>query len=320
MRRFLLCSCLLFVLMGLTFLPLTIDFLHDKEEIESTKQLQLTTPSTVDAKADVEAIQLEITYDTNETTPNIPVLMYHILLKNRNDVISIDPLRFKEHMSSIKQAGYSTITDYELADHLKNNTRLPKKPILITFDDGYKSVYTEAFPILEELGMKATINVIASRIYENVNTLHPDEYEKITWPEARLMQGTMIIQSHTLDSHHKKRNEQNELQGVITGRMANESGVETQRDFERRVLDDLLLSKNIIEEKMGYDVVSLAYPYGEYSIDTIQLAQMAGYEMAFTVKSGLVNRTTDAHFELDRITANGAYSGDQLIAVIEAAQ
>lgn len=248
---------------------------------------------------------------------DIPVLMYHILLDGQNDSISVDPERFKEQMMAIKAAGYTTITDFELLEHLENGSPLPNNPILITFDDGYKSNYTEAFPVLKELDMKATIYVIASRIFESPSKLYPDEYEKITWVEARSMQGTMTIQGHTWDSHYKELNERQELKGVISGPMDLGSEIETQSDYERRVVEDFLLSKETIEEKMGYDVVSLAYPYGEYSADTIRLAQQAGYKMAFTVESGLVNRDTAKHFEMKRITANGAFTGEELLAVIE---
>ncbi len=245
--------------------------------------------------------------------------MYHILLEGRNDSVSVDPERFKEQMSAIQAAGFNTITDYELADHLENNSPLPDNPILITFDDGYKSTYTEAFPVLKELGMKATINVITSRIFETPSELYPDEYEKITWPEARLMQELVTIQGHTWDAHHKQMNYRNEYEGVIAARSAYGVETESQADFENRVLQDFIRSKKTIEEKMGYDVVSLAYPYGHYSDDTIHLAQQAGYKMAFTVNSGLVNGDTASMFELNRITANGAYSGEELLAVIDAA-
>src|SRR5689334_15319048 len=71
----------------------------------------------------------------------IPVLMYHILIEGRNDGLSVDPMRFKEQMTALKEAGYNTITVFELDDYLKNGTLLPTKPILITFDDGYISNY-----------------------------------------------------------------------------------------------------------------------------------------------------------------------------------
>lgn len=319
MRKYKIAGFLVIVSVLCLLLSIHINTANHIEETAPTKQVPEDVISDEIIKVSPEVIS-EMNFGTTGTTPYIPVLMYHILLEDQNNSISVDPLRFKEQMSAIKEAGYSTITDYELANHLKDNTKLPEKPILITFDDGYKSVFTEAFPILKDLDMKATVYVIASRTFETPSTLHPEEYEKFTWPEARLMQGTVMVQAHTWDSHYKKNDEHNELRGVLTGRMSIESGLETQEEFEKRVFADLLLSKKTIEEKMGYDVITLAYPYGDYSTDTIRLAQVAGYKMAFTVESGLVNRETDEHFELDRITADGAFSGEQLLAKIESSR
>src|SRR5690606_30612784 len=125
----------------------------------------------------------------------IPVLMYHILLPGRNDSISVDPARFKEQMLALASAGYNTITEAELLDYLEQKAALPEKPILITFDDGYLSNYTEAFPILKELNMKASIYVVASRIFEDSGSI-AGEYPKISWKQAREMKGTISIQSH----------------------------------------------------------------------------------------------------------------------------
>ena len=245
----------------------------------------------------------------------IPVLMYHILIPGRNDSISIDPLRFEEQMLALKSFGYTTITENELLSHLEQNTALPKKPVLITFDDGYLSNYTEAFPILKELDMKASIYVVASRIFED-SGFTAGEYQKISWQQAREMAGTISIQSHTWDAHSKKTNFQGNNRGLITGRMLLDTELETQQEFEDRVYADFVASKKAIEENVGTQATAISYPYGDYSADTTRLAEKAGYKMAFTVNSG-VNSQSSLPFELKRITANGEYSGEKLIEVIE---
>ena len=245
----------------------------------------------------------------------IPVLMYHILIEGQNDSISVDPDRFREHMLALKTSGYHTITDYDLIHFLEKGSSLPENPILITFDDGYKSNYTEAYPILKELGMKATIYVITSRVFEE-ETILDGELEKITWNDAREMEGTVLIQSHTWDSHKSLMNDAGEKRGMIASRTYLNGKLETQKEYEDRVFDDFVKSRKEIEEKMGYEAISIAYPYGDYSQDTVRLAQKAGYQMGFAVKDGIVN-IGDQLFELDRITGNGAYSGEELIEVIE---
>ncbi|QPC48445.1 polysaccharide deacetylase family protein [Mangrovibacillus cuniculi] len=252
-----------------------------------------------------------------ETDPiDIPVLMYHILLEGQNDTISVDPDRFKEHMEAIKEAGYTTITDYDLVAHLKEHKPLPKNPILITFDDGYISNYTEAYPVLKELNMKATVYVIASRIFDQPQ-IYNGELEKFTWANAKEMEGTILIQGHTYDSHFKGESPNGKQRGMIASRVNLNGQLETQKQFEERVYKDFVKSKELIEDKMGYNVVGLTYPYGDYSETTIKMAKKAGYEVAYTVKSGVVNKLNSLPYELNRITADGSFTPEKLLKVIE---
>ena len=245
----------------------------------------------------------------------VPVLMYHTLVSGRNDSISIDPAQFKEQMLALKSAGYTSITENDLLAHLEQGAALPKNPVLITFDDGYISTYTEAFPVLKKLEMKASIYVITSRIFET-HGFTAGEYEKISWQQAREMTGTMSIQSHTWDSHLKLKNFQGQKRGLIASRLQLAKGLETQEAFEERVYADFAASKNAIEKNTGAEVTALSYPYGDYTADTIRLAEKAGFKMAFTVRDG-VNRQSSSPFELMRITVSGEYSGKELIETIE---
>lgn len=67
---------------------------------------------------------------------------------------------------------------------------------------------------------------------------------------------------------------------------------------------------------MGYPNISIAYPYGEYSDGTLEIAKKAGYSIGFTVKKGSVNKY-DNTLMLNRITASGSYTGKKLLEVIE---
>ena len=292
MKKFGVVLCILF-LIGICFC--FYSFQADKSSAIQNNQV-------IEVSNDISAVE-------------IPVLMYHILLPGRNDTISVDPVRFKEQMLALKSAGYTCITEDDLLNHYEQNAPLPNKPILITFDDGYISNYTEAFPILKELEMKASVYVIASRIFEN-DGFTAGEYEKISWQQAREMAGTISIQSHTWDSHTKQMNFKGQNRGLIASRIHMDGKLETQKEFEDRIYTDFVASKNAIEKNLGTEVAAISYPYGDYSEDTIRLAKKAGYKLAFTVSSG-VNSQSLTPYELKRITADGAYSGKKLLEVIE---
>ncbi|AQQ55129.1 hypothetical protein B0X71_13735 [Planococcus lenghuensis] len=246
----------------------------------------------------------------------VPVLMYHHIAENGASGSIISPARFREHMQMIHAEGYTTITDNQLYENLKNGAPLPLKPILITFDDGYQSNFTYAYPTLKELGMKASIHLITSRVTDGTPS-YTNEIPKMSWAEAQQSGDVFSFQGHTEDSHFKGVTANGTTRGVITGRIIKADGqLETQAEFEERLLRDLTVSKQTIEERLGQQVITLAYPFGDYSADTIRIAQKAGYKMAFTVKQGKVESTTADLFRLNRITGNGQLTADQLRQVI----
>lgn len=235
---------------GRTLIPLS--FLSENFGLEiawddKSNIISITSPKIIEVSNEIIAAE-------------VPVLMYHILLPGRNDTISIDPARFKEQMLALKSAGYTCITENDLLNHVEQTIALPEKPILITFDDGYISNYTEAFPVLKELDMKASVYVIASRIFEK-DGVTPDEYEKISWQQAREMAGTFSIQSHTWDSHSKQLNTKGQNRGLIASPAQFDERLETQKEFEDRIYSDFVASKNAIEKNLGTEVTAISYPY-----------------------------------------------------------
>jgi len=248
-------------------------------------------------------------------TKRVPVLMYHHISETVIDGSNISPQRFKEHMEILKKYGYNTITDYDLYDYLQQNKPLPTNPILITFDDGYQSNYQYAYPILKELNMKATIHLITSRVIEE-NNLYPNETIKMSWEEVQASQDVFSFQGHTHDAHFKEKNIIGKSKGVITGRMKLNGKLETKEEYENRVLEDLKTSKTMIEEKLGTKVIAFAYPFGDYSKDTIELVKKAGHKMAYTIEQGNVTKK-DNLFELKRITGHGDLTAEELIATIK---
>lgn len=112
---------------------------------------------------------------------SIPILMYHNIRDyyNQNDKIgttnSVSPEKFSEELDLIKKKGYETITFEDLE---KNN--IPKKPIILTFDDGNSNFYESAFPELKKRNMKAVVFIITGRIGK-IGYLDDDKIKKISF-------------------------------------------------------------------------------------------------------------------------------------------
>ena len=226
----------------------------------------------------------------------VPILMYHNIndsynIENSNIEISND--KFEEHLDYIKKNGYTTITldDYLLFS--QGEKSLPDKPIIITFDDGYLNNYTNAFPMLKERNMKATIFVITGRMGMQGGVTYPH----FTWEQAKEMEdsGLIDIQSHTY--FH------NDLSAVS----------------EETVSMELRKSRFMIYKYLNKKSDFLAFPYGNFNENVKELAKKAGYKACVEIKTGIpgVNRVYSDVFALKRITAFGTMSGDDLIYTIK---
>ena len=204
----------------------------------------------------------------------VPVLYYHSVETNSNNEVTITPEILEKQLNYINDNGYVTITIKELYDHLKNNQLIPEKSIVITFDDGYMNNYTEAFPILKKLNMKATIFCVG-------NSLDGSYYLSKNAIKEMSCYG-IDIESHTVNHMH-----------LDTLSYKNQ-------------IEELKKSKEILENITGKEVLSIAYPFGDYNEDTIKAVKEAGYKLAFTTNLGLTDRN-DNIFELDRIYISSYY-------------
>ena len=144
--------------------------------------------------------------------------------------------------------GYTTILPRELAaGRCGDGSPLPEKAVLLTFDDGYESNYTLAFPILQEYGAKAVISLITARIDAGKPGF-------LTWEQCREMAASGLVEfaSHTNDLHIS-----DEVMGI------NRKDGETEEEYAARVFPDLETSIARIEDETGQDVTTFTYPLGD---------------------------------------------------------
>lgn len=197
----------------------------------------------------------------------VPILAYH-MVNDLDEVYSITPAKFEEHMAYLVNEGYTAISLAQLVSAWSGGPPLPAKPVIITFDDGYRDNYEIALPIMAKHGMKGTVFVIAS---------HVGEHNYMTWEQIKAMQsqGTEIG-SHTF-SH------------VALSEVEPEAQVQ-----------EIQQSKHVLEDALGTPVAFLAYPYGKFSPALFSVLQQSGYQGACTGKAGL-NKPGMNPFKLKRV-------------------
>lgn len=203
----------------------------------------------------------------------VPVLNYHQVNDEEQNMLTVPTEEFNKQMQYLEDEGYHTINPDQLYMYVTEGTPLPTKPILITFDDGYKDNYTNAFPILKEHNFIATIFLVSDYMERFDNYL--------TWEQVEEMNEYGIyFGSHTL-SHEE---------------LAPLSDEEAFRQLSQ--------SKSVIEWRTLKWVEFIAFPCGTFTDNTLQQALKAGYKGGFTVRYDLT-REGDFPFDMNRVPVFG---------------
>lgn len=215
----------------------------------------------------------------------VPVICYHSIGDDPTgkSPIIISKEKFREHLQTIKDNGYTTLTIGQLNNYLFMNKPIPEKSVVLTFDDGYVDNYTNAFPILKEFKMNATIFIISSYL-DGVTYMSPSQVKEMS-------DYGIDIESHT-----------------VTHRKLSTLSYEDQ-------LKELKDSKESLETLIGKPIVSIAYPEGQYNEDTKKAVLDAGYSMGFTIDRGYADRD-DNRAELNRICVDYTYKPRNIVKIL----
>lgn len=222
----------------------------------------------------------------------LPIITYHYVefVKDKRDVIrqklTINPRLFEQQIKSLHDAGVQSYFVKDVPALLKGELVLATKSAVLTFDDGYRDFYTDAFPILKKYQMKSTIFLISSFLGRN---------DFLTLDQVTEMLGSGLIEvgSHTL--HHANLKKANLSYAT----------------------DEIVQSKANLEKLFGIPVESFAYPYGAYDDQAVKLVKEASYSAAVSTVPG-VSHTQDDLFTLKRWRAgvlDGVYSSASLDAL-----
>jgi peptidoglycan/xylan/chitin deacetylase (PgdA/CDA1 family) len=216
-----------------------------------------------------------------EADTPIVVLMYHHLLEQKdagNNPAVVTVENFKDQMQYLKDHHYQIIPLEMLNNHIKNNKRIPEKSVVLTFDDGYQSVYHYAYPILKEYGYKASVFMITSKIPDKAQPFSPHKLTYMSSEEMNKSQDIFEFACHTHNLHILNENKKSLL-------------VEADK---QEIIKDLKASKEFVQTKY------FAYPYGQYNDLVVNTLQEDGVELAFTVNPGKVNKKSNK-MHLNRI-------------------
>lgn len=192
----------------------------------------------------------------------VPILTYHRFSRKEADKMVVTEASFDAQMKYLKDNGYQVIKLDQLLDFLNFKYQAPKKSVVITIDDGWRSCYDIAFPILKKYGFPATLFIYTDFIGGE---------KAMSWEQVKDMsENGFDIQCHS--KTHRN--------------LARLYGDETLNDYVKILDEEIALSTKRIKENLDKKCKYFAYPYGESNSMLIEVLKKYGYHSAFTITRG----------------------------------
>jgi peptidoglycan/xylan/chitin deacetylase (PgdA/CDA1 family) len=200
----------------------------------------------------------------------LPILLYHHVADTGDADTTVSIALFASQMAYLKKNDYTPISLDEWEQAVSGVIRLPRKPVVITFDDAWEDQYLNALPILGQYGFRATFYAYPAVIG------HP---AAMSWQQLK----SLASAGHSIGSH-----------SLSHARLTRLNPGETADAFRVRIEHELTESKSQLEHHLGGKIEHFCYPYGYYSEEVIAGLQKAGYRTATTVNPMVNGRTTPA--------------------------
>ena len=188
--------------------------------------------------------------------------------KNRRSLYKISRSEFEWQMQYLKDHGIIPISLTRVKNFIEKGTPIPERAVLITFDDGFRSIYTDAYPILRKYKYPAVLFAYTDFL--------EGQSASLRWDEIR----EMLKNGFELGGHGQKHLN-----------LAKESLRQTPADFRLMAIRELHDSAKSLEARLGVRPDALAYPYGVYTKGAMEEARRVGYRLAFSINPGSNDRT-----------------------------
>jgi biofilm PGA synthesis lipoprotein PgaB len=217
---------------------------------------------------------------TGAGPPLIAILCYHDLSSDPGTTLqTVSPTFLRNQIRACKQAGWKFMSLSELLAARGRPGGLPPRVMVLTFDDGYRSFYQQALPILKAEGVKATVSIITSFVDRPPKDLPP----LMSWDQIREVERSGVeIASHSHDLHgYENENPFRDTGPSVSTRryLLNERRYENREEYRERIRADLLETQRVLRQRLGHPASTLVWPYGQHNEMARGLAKQAGFEV-----------------------------------------
>jgi peptidoglycan/xylan/chitin deacetylase (PgdA/CDA1 family) len=260
-------------------LALNLSMCKKQESVTSnSQQASAASPTPATVAAPVATAAPKITKPVVDQTAQVIIFCYHRLVdKIRYPGTEITPAAFEEQMKKLKDSGITVISMQDLLAWKRGEKNIPPRSAIVTFDDGWKSQYEVAWPIMKKYGYPFTMFIYT----EGVRGGSLGGGEAITWEQLADMRDNGVdIEAHS--ATHQ------DLREGHTIMIANPGGKRTRTkltgdQYEQWMQNEVVGSKQLLEQRLGIKVNCFAVPFGNYNQHVKDIARNSGYEAMFTV-------------------------------------
>ena len=203
---------------------------------------------------------LAIVSTTLYARSDIAAFCYHQVEPATSNKFSLTTEKFTAQLEYLHQRGYKSLNSDELLSALASDAPPIDKAVVITFDDGYRTVFEHAFPIMQKFGFRGIVCIYPAFIGSRL---------AMSWEQLKaLIDAGWSVECHSMTHAN------------LTGRY---DSPEKEKQFLKH---EILASRDIIETQLGNKVKFMVWPYGVYSDRTLKLVKESGFAGAMTVDGG----------------------------------
>lgn len=249
----------------------------------------------------------------NEASPiALPVIMYHSvekIVKKKNKFV-ISAKTFESDLEYLKNNGFTTIFVEDLINFVNNGAKLPEKPIILTFDDGFYNNYLYCFPLAKKFNTKIVISPIMREVerYSGIDDTNP-YYAYLSSKNIKEMSdsGLVEFQNHTFNLHGTRNR---------TG--VKKNNFENLESYKKIITNDLTKSQNMLADITGKRPTAFVYPFGAISKETPKIIKSLGFKASFNCenKVNFLTGNPEELYNLCRFIRTDSLSSDAFFGKI----
>jgi biofilm PGA synthesis lipoprotein PgaB len=226
------------------------------------------------------------------------VLAYHEVAEPGTPLMgeyAVTPAQFRTQIGWLSEHGHHFVSAARVREASSGGRPLPPSPVLLSFDDGYGSVYANAFPVLRDFHAPAVLALVGrwlepeSGLVDFGDQRVPRE-RFLSWDQLRemLRSGLVEVASHSYDLHHgiAANPQGNSLPAATTRAWSPAHGYESEGAYRARLVADLKANSDLLEHRLGVRPKVIVWPYGRYNDTATQVAAGLGMTMGLSLDDG----------------------------------